>query len=101
MTEDEQSLIFDTAYEMRGLAATLLAASRGDLQEPEKVLEYAAGQVSRLAGNLTEVFSENPENRPRESRSEALKAGSPSERRHPLKTLRFQRCSKKGACGRP
>lgn len=53
MTEDEQNQIFDTVHEMRGLAATLLSASRGDLQEPEKVLEYVAGQLDRLAGAIT------------------------------------------------
>lgn len=31
MTEAEQNQIFDISYEMRGLAATRLAASRGDL----------------------------------------------------------------------
>lgn len=61
MSEDEQNQIFDTVHEMRGLAATLLSASRGNLPEPEKIIEYASMQMSRLAGNLTEVFSENPE----------------------------------------
>lgn len=49
-------MIFGTDHEMRGLAATLLAASRGDLQEPEKVVEYAVAQVSNLAGELTKVI---------------------------------------------
>lgn len=35
MTELEQNRIFDISYEMRGLAATLVAASRGDIQDPE------------------------------------------------------------------
>ena len=61
MTEDERGGIYDTAYEMHGFAATLLSASRGNLPEPEKIIEYASMQMSRLAGNLTEVFSENPE----------------------------------------
>lgn len=50
MTELEQNRIFDISYEMRGLAATLVAASRGDIQDPERVVEFAAGQVDRLAG---------------------------------------------------
>lgn len=52
MTEAEQEQIFDIHYEMRGLAATLLAASRGDLQDPEKIVEYAASQVDRFADAL-------------------------------------------------
>lgn len=50
MTELEQNRIFGISYEMRGLAATLVAASRGDIQDPERVIEFAAGQVDRLAG---------------------------------------------------
>lgn len=57
MTEDEQGEIYDAIYEMRGLAATLLAASRGDLQEPEKVVEYAAAQVFKLAGDIATAIS--------------------------------------------
>lgn len=53
MTELEQNRIFDISYEMRGLAATLVAASRGDIQDPERVVEFAAGQVDRLAGILS------------------------------------------------
>lgn len=59
MTDAEQNRICDIHYEMRGLAATLLAAARGDLQEPDKILEYAASQLTRLAGELAEVISES------------------------------------------
>lgn len=48
MTDEEQGQFYDVVYEMRGLAATLLAASRGDLQDPEMIVEYAATQISRL-----------------------------------------------------
>ena len=58
MTELEQNRIFDISYEMRGLAATLLAASR-DIQDPESVVEFAAGQVGRLAGNLADCITDN------------------------------------------
>lgn len=47
MTDEEQGQFYDVVYEMRGLAATLLAASRGDLQDPEMIVEYAATQISR------------------------------------------------------
>ena len=50
MTEAEQNQIFDISYEMRGLATKLLAASRGDLQDPERIVEYVAAQVERLDG---------------------------------------------------
>lgn len=48
MTELEQNRIFDISYEMRGLAATLVAASRGDIQGPERVVEFAAGKLTAL-----------------------------------------------------
>lgn len=53
MTDEEQGQLYDVVYEMRGLAATLLAASRGDLQEPDKIIEYAASQIEHLADRLT------------------------------------------------
>lgn len=59
MTELEQNRIFDISYEMRGLAATLVAASRGDIQDPERVVEFAAGKVDRLAGNLADCITDN------------------------------------------
>lgn len=61
MTEDDQNKIFDIAYEMRGLSATLLAASRGDLQAPEKVIEYTSCQLTRLSDELASAISSNPE----------------------------------------
>ena len=59
MTELEQNRIFDISYEMRGLAATLVAASRGDIQDPKRVVEFAAGQVDRLGGNLVDCITDN------------------------------------------
>ena len=61
MTEKSQNQLCDTVHEMRGLAVTLTAASRGDLQEPDKILEYAAGQVDRLAGQIADAISESRE----------------------------------------
>ena len=60
MTEAEQNQIFDISYEMRGLAATLLAASRGDLQDPERIVEYVAAQVARFADALASGITGNP-----------------------------------------
>ena len=61
MNEESQNQLCDIAYEMRGLAATLLAASRGNLQESEKIVEYAAGQVNRLAGEIATAICKSPE----------------------------------------
>ena len=60
MTEAEQNQIFDIYYEMRGLAATLLAASRGDLQDPERFVEYVAAQVKRFADDLVSCITGKP-----------------------------------------
>lgn len=49
MTDEEQGQFYDVVYEMRGFAATLLAASRGDLQEPDKIIEYAAYRKSSIS----------------------------------------------------
>ena len=49
MDEKSRESVCDAVREMRGLAATLLAASRGDLENPARIIEYAAGQVERLA----------------------------------------------------
>lgn len=68
MTELEQNRIFDISYEMRGLAATLVAASRGDIQDPERVVEFAAGQVDRLAGNLVDPSRITTPKRPHKDR---------------------------------
>ena len=61
MSKTSRNQICDTVLEMRGLAATLLAASRGDLQEPAKVVEYAADQVERLTGQIASAICETPE----------------------------------------
>lgn len=55
MTEAEQNQIFDISYEMRGLAA-----SRGDLQDPDRIVEYAAGQIDRFADNLASCITGKP-----------------------------------------
>ena len=60
VTEAEQNQIFDIYYEMRGLTATLLAASRGDLQDPDRIVEYAAGQIDRFADNLASCITGKP-----------------------------------------
>lgn len=62
MTDAEQNRIYDAVYEMKGLAATLLAASHGDLLHPEKVVEYAAAQLDRLAADLASAISESSDN---------------------------------------
>ena len=42
---------------MRGLAATLTAAARGDLQNPSKIIEYAAEQTDRLAVEIVDEIT--------------------------------------------
>ena len=37
---------------MRGLASVLDAAAHGDMVEPEQIVEYASGQISRLSDML-------------------------------------------------
>ena len=59
MTEAEQNQIFDISYEMRGLAATLLAASRGDLQDPDRIVEYAAAKSTDLPTISRHALQEN------------------------------------------
>lgn len=54
MTELEQNRIFDISYEMRGLAATLVAASRGDIQDPER--ESSNSPQAKLTA-LPEILS--------------------------------------------
>lgn len=61
MDEQTENQLGDIYFEMRGLASTLLAASRGDLQGPERVVEYAAGQVDRLAGEIADIISGDTE----------------------------------------
>ena len=67
MTEESQNQLCDAVLEMRGLSATLLAASRGDLQDPAHIIEYAAMQVDRLAGQIADTICETPEKRASES----------------------------------
>ena len=56
MTELEQNRIFDISYEMRGLAATLVAASRGDIQDssnsPQAKLT-ALPEILSIASRIT------------------------------------------------
>ena len=61
MVEESQNQLCDITFEMRGLSATLLSASRGDLQDPARIIEYAAGQVDRLADQIADAISESPE----------------------------------------
>lgn len=70
MTDEEQGQFYDVLYEMRGLAATLLAASRGDLQDPEMIVEYAATQISRLADGLASCITEKAGSGPAARRDE-------------------------------
>ena len=60
MTDEEEGQFYDVVYEMRGLAATLLAASRGDLQDPERIVEYVAAQVERFADDLVSCITGKP-----------------------------------------
>lgn len=48
-------------HEMRGLAAVLDAAAHGDMAEPEQIVEYASGQISRLSDLLAAAIRDRPQ----------------------------------------
>lgn len=60
MDEEQQGRIYDLIYELRGLSSTLLSAGHGSLEEPDKIIEHAAGQVLRLADELGGIICEPP-----------------------------------------
>lgn len=52
MDEEAKGRVYDICHEMRGLASVLDAAAHGDMAEPELIVEYASGQISRLSDML-------------------------------------------------
>ena len=52
MDEEAKGRVYDVLHEMRGLASVLDAAAHGDMAEPELIVEYASGQISRLSDSL-------------------------------------------------
>lgn len=60
MNEEMRNTVFDAYHEMRGLAALLDAAAHGDMAEPERIVEYASGQISRLSDTLAAAISDRP-----------------------------------------
>ncbi|VWM00597.1 Uncharacterised protein [Collinsella aerofaciens] len=60
MEDEMRNRVFDAYHEMRGLAAVLDAAAHGDMSEPERIVEYASGQISRLSDTLAAAISDRP-----------------------------------------
>lgn len=60
MEDEMRNSVFDVYHEMRGLAALLDAAAHGDMAEPERIVEYASEQVTRLSDALAAAISDRP-----------------------------------------
>lgn len=60
MEDEMRKRVFDVYREMRGLAAVLDAAAHGDMSEPERIVEYASEQVTRLSDALAAAISDRP-----------------------------------------
>lgn len=61
MEEEMKNRVFDVYHEMSGLAALLDAAAHGDIAEPEQIVEYASGQVTRLSEALAAAIRNRPQ----------------------------------------
>lgn len=61
MDNEMRDVVFDVYHEMRGLAALLDAAAHGDMAEPERIVEYASGQIARLSGALAAAIRDCPQ----------------------------------------
>lgn len=61
MEEEMRTTVFDVYHEMRGLAELLDAAAHGDMAEPEQIVEYASGQISRLSDLLAAAIRDRPQ----------------------------------------
>ena len=61
MDDEMINTVFDVYHEMRGLAALLDAAAHGDMAEPEQIIEYASGQVTRLSEALAAAIRDRPQ----------------------------------------
>lgn len=61
MDEEMKDRVFDVYHEMRGLAAVLDAAAHGDMAEPEQIVEYASGQITRLSDTLAAAIRDCPQ----------------------------------------
>lgn len=61
MEDEMRNRVFDVYHEMRGLAALLDAAAHGDMAEPEQIIEYASGQVTRLSEALAAAIRDRPQ----------------------------------------
>lgn len=56
MDEEAKGRVYDVCHEMRGLASALEAAAHGGMAEPELIVEYASGQISRLSDMLASAI---------------------------------------------
>ena len=61
MDDEMRDMVFDVYHEMRGLAALLDAAAHGDMAEPEQIVEYASGQITRRSDALTAAIRDRPQ----------------------------------------
>lgn len=61
MEEEIRTTVFDVYHELRGLAALLDAAAHGDMAEPERIVEYASGQLARLSDALAAAIRDRPQ----------------------------------------
>lgn len=60
MDDEMRDMVFDVYHDMRGLAAVLDAAAHGDMAEPERIVEYASGQIARLSDVLATAIRDRP-----------------------------------------
>lgn len=60
MDDEMRDMVFDVYHEMRGLAALPDAAAHGNMTEPEQIVEYASGQVTRLSDLLAAAIRDRP-----------------------------------------
>lgn len=57
MDEEAKCRVYDVCHEMRGLASVLYGAAHGDMADPELIVEYASGQISRLSDLLAAAIA--------------------------------------------
>ena len=61
MDDEMKDMVFDVFREMRGLVALLDAVAHGDMTEPELIVEYASGQLTKLSDTLAAAIRDRPQ----------------------------------------